>query len=63
MTPPRLCQRLDSKGWRCRRRAIRSVHYHGDNEIYTDLYNEKGRVEWVRVWLCPLHLQAQGVWK
>lgn len=44
------CQRLNSDGVRCKRKAVYIEHYHGDHEIYylTSLV-------WVEIYLCGNH--------
>lgn len=49
------CSALHLDGTRCKKSAIATEDYHGDNEIY-DYSN--GRPTWVRVYFCRVHTTA-----
>jgi len=44
------CQVLDDYGHRCKNKAIKKLHYHGDPESY---YNDN--FHWVEIWVCKKH--------
>lgn len=51
------CQALSSQGKRCRKGGAKSVHYHGENELY-GWYHDEGQPNCparVLVYLCKLH--------
>jgi len=48
------CAVLDLHGKRCRKRAVRLEHYHGDDELYAS-YGIDHPKEWVVVPMCALH--------
>lgn len=55
MSDTRQCQALETSGQKCHRLAVRTVNYHGDNELYDYAGPEPA---WVKVWLCDQHSEA-----
>ena len=50
------CQVLDSDGNRCKRKAVKTIRYHGDCEIYSYNFAEpKKDKTWVEVGVCKIH--------
>ena len=54
-----MCIALDNDGKRCRRRAVRIEHYHGDSEIYGTCNNDPWPC-WVRAAFCDEHSVAKA---
>lgn len=50
-----ICQALDADGKMCKKKAVNTIDYHGDHEIYSYHEDERKDKRWVRISVCKEH--------